>query len=339
MGELNGYLAECRALVGEEIRRVVPSDSPDTGGLYAMVLDYPMREAKGLRPALCIATSRMLGASLDEALPTAAALELYHNAFLVHDDVEDGSILRRGRPTLQAMVGVPTAVNVGDGMLALAMRPLLENTRHLGVRRALKVLDELVTMAQLSAEGQAAELSWVRHPERRVRERDYLRMVYRKTARYSFVTPVRCGVFIAEAGAHERALLRFAALLGIAFQIQDDALNLDESPRLGKERAGDLWEGKRTLMLIHALERATETERQEASRVLSLPRGEKTEEDVSVLLDLIARTGGRAYALEVAARHADRARVVLSGLARALPETSHLRFLYNLSRFVLERAW
>ena len=91
-------------------------------------MEYPLREAKGLRPALCIATCRALGGSLEAVLPSAAVLELYHNAFLIHDDVEDGSERRRGMPTLHRDHGAPIAINVGDAMLGLALSPLLDNT-------------------------------------------------------------------------------------------------------------------------------------------------------------------------------------------------------------------
>ena len=85
--------------------------------LFNLMLDYPLRDAKALRPALCIATCRALGGQLEEVLPSAAVLEFFHNAFLIHDDIEDQSELRRGAPTLHYAHGVPIAVNVGDAML------------------------------------------------------------------------------------------------------------------------------------------------------------------------------------------------------------------------------
>jgi geranylgeranyl diphosphate synthase type II len=88
------------------------------------MLDYPLREAKALRPAMCIATCRALGGSTEGVLQSATVLELYHNAFLIHDDVEDESEKRRDGTTLHRAHGVPVAINVGDGMLALALEPL-----------------------------------------------------------------------------------------------------------------------------------------------------------------------------------------------------------------------
>src|SRR5262245_12205515 len=119
--ELDSYLAEARELVMAEICSGLPRDERLKSVLYDPMLDYPLRAAKGLRPALCIATCRMLGGPLEGVLRSAAVLELFHNAFLIHDDIEDGSEMRRRGPTLHRKLGTPIAVNVGDAMLALAL--------------------------------------------------------------------------------------------------------------------------------------------------------------------------------------------------------------------------
>jgi geranylgeranyl diphosphate synthase type II len=191
--DLSEYLAECRALVIAEIERFVPPIRQAEAGFYDLMRDYPLRRAKALRPALCVASCRALGGAMEAVLPSAAALELYHNAFLIHDDVEDGSWVRREEPTLHVKHGVPIAVNVGDGMLALALAPLLENTRLLGLGKALRILRLVARMARESAEGQALELGWVRARRWDLRDMDYIRMVHKKTSYYSFVTPMLIG--------------------------------------------------------------------------------------------------------------------------------------------------
>src|SRR5262245_62243345 len=124
------------------------------------MLDYPLREAKGLRPALAIATCRALGGKVDAVLPTAAVLELYHNAFLIHDDVEDDSLMRRGRAALHQDHGIPVAINVGDAMLALSLEPLLKNMAVIGLGPSLLILQAVARMTRESVEGQALELEW-----------------------------------------------------------------------------------------------------------------------------------------------------------------------------------
>lgn len=272
--DLTSYLDDCRTLVTEEIRRIIPMDDRYRSILYDLMLDYPLREGKALRPALCIATCRALGGKLESVLRSAAVLELYHNAFLIHDDIEDESLMRRGSPTLQRQHGVPVAVNVGDGMLALTLKPLLENIGVVGLGPALRILAAVSQMVQESVHGQAMELDWVRRSEWDIDEDDYVQMVVLKTGWYSFITPMIIGGIGAKL-EQERLddLAEFARLLSVAFQIQDDVLNLSgEEVTYGKEIGGDLWEGKRTVVLLHLMRNATESERCEVRRILNLPR-------------------------------------------------------------------
>jgi geranylgeranyl diphosphate synthase type II len=274
VSDLNAYLADCRLLALEEIRRIIPHDQHYRAILYDLMLDYPLRAAKGLRPALCIATCRALGGSLEEVLPSAAVLELYHNAFLIHDDVEDGSAIRRDRPTLHRAYGVPIAVNVGDAMLGLALRPLLDNMRLIGMGKALRILQVVARMVRESSEGQALELAWIRDRRWELSDASYMRMVYKKTSWYTFITPVMIGSIIAGLAPERAWTLRvFAALLGIAFQIQDDILNLTtEAVQYGKDVVGDLWEGKHTLIVMHMMRVASRSDRELARSILTKPR-------------------------------------------------------------------
>jgi geranylgeranyl diphosphate synthase type II len=348
---LLAYMEECRGRVVDEIREIVPRDARAGGLLYELMLDYPLRGGKALRPALCIATCRALGGHLESVLRSSAVLELYHNAFLIHDDVEDGSDLRRNQRTLHRLHGVPIAVNVGDGMLALTMEPLLENIELVGLGRALRILRVVARMARESAEGQMMELDWVRRADWSPADRSYLRMVYKKTCWYTFIAPVLVGGIAAGARESELAdLARFVTPLGIAFQIQDDVLNLvGEASRYGKEIDGDLWEGKHTLLLIHAVRRASHEQRREALRILSRPRpgeglragpvagGVKSEQDVAFLRELVLRGGGVDYARAVARRHADRARRSFERIGAGLPGSVHRDFLESLVDFVVAR--
>ncbi|WP_437962105.1 polyprenyl synthetase family protein [Sorangium sp. So ce119] len=330
------YLGECRELALAEIERFIPRRQPRDIPFYDLMRDYPLRRAKALRPALAVATCRALGGSMEAVLPTAAALELYHNAFLIHDDVEDGSLRRRDEPTLHVKHGVPIAVNIGDGMLALALGPLLDNTRLLGLGKALRVLRLVSRMARESAEGQAMELAWVRGARWDLRDADYLRMVHKKTSYYSFITPMLAGGIAA--GAPEEVLRRLfvlAARLGSAFQIQDDVLNLAAEPQAyGKEIGGDLWEGKHTLILLHLLRSATPEERAEIHVILRKERPRSAEVDAAAraFADLLAgmEAGGRLAPdarLEI-----ERARAAVDGGERAIRTSTDVTRLFQLLR-------
>ena len=168
---LDDYLALCKDACDGEIKRLYGPGERGSSGLYDLILDYPLRGGKALRPALSIATCLGLGGHLEAILPTAATLELYHNAFLIHDDIEDESWWRRGKPTLHIDHGVPIAVNVGDAMLSLSLQPLLDNVERVGLGPALRILRAVAHMTRQTVEGQALELEWVRSNTWRARRR------------------------------------------------------------------------------------------------------------------------------------------------------------------------
>lgn len=333
------YLTECRALVSEHLSEYLPRQSRYRTVLYDRMLEYPLRHAKALRPSLCIATCRAFGGSLSQVIPSAVAVELLHNGFLVHDDVEDGSLLRRGAPTLHTAYGVPIAINIGDGLLALALRPLLANTQYVGLGKSLRILELVANAVQESVEGQAIELDWVRCGTLALRDSDYWHMAYKKTCFYTFVLPMQIGGIIAETSqALLRRIRKFAIYLGIAFQIHDDILNLcAEQKNYGKEIGGDLWEGKRTLILLHALRVASDSERQLACRKLSMSREEKREDDVAVLDNLVRKYDSIAYAQRFAAQCAHKAAHLLTGEVVQLIPSIHLDFLRHLVDYVIQR--
>lgn len=346
--DIADYLAEVRGLVLAEIDRIIPSGTRHEADLYDLMRDYPLREAKGLRPALCYAVCRALGGPAEAVLPTAAVFELYHNAFLIHDDVEDGSLLRRDQPTLHVAHGVPIAINVGDAMLALCLGPLLENTRLLGVGKALRILEVIARMARESAEGQAMELGWIRRRTWSLDDRDYYRMVHKKTTWYSFLAPMLVGVIVAGAAPRmERQLRLLASLMGVAFQIQDDILNLiaDAQP-YGKELAGDLWEGKHTLIVIALIRRASSRDRATVEAILEKRRPEsehdtgpdtKTEDEIALLQTLITDHGCIDYASQRAAARAERAARLFASVRPSLAPSVHADFLAGLMHYLVAR--
>ena len=337
---LDAYLEDCRNLVLEEIERTVPKDPRYRTILYDLMLDYPRRRAKALRPALLIATARALGGTLEGVLRTAAVLELYHNAFLIHDDVEDGSLLRRGRGTMHVEHGVPIAVNVGDAILALALQPLLDNMEILGLGKAIRVMQIVARMARESAEGQALELDWIRRSWFDLRDADYVRMVYKKTCWYTFIAPIVLGATIAGAGASGVAeLRRFAGLVGIAFQIQDDMLNLvPDEGGYGKEFAGDLYEGKHTLMILHVIRSAAPSERAVLESFLRKERADRTADEVAWILGRMEHHGSLAHARAIAGAMVDRAGRALSTTASWMPASAHRAFLEGITNYVVDRA-
>lgn len=337
---LFNYLAECKGLVLDEIQSLVP-EGRYRPILYDYMLEYPLRLGKGFRPSLCIATCRACGGRLQDVLNTSAALELFHNGFLIHDDVEDGSHSRRGGPTLHAKYGVPIAVNVADGMFALCLGPLLANTELIGLGKSLRILQLIARMARETVEGQAIELDWVRRGILNLRDRDYFLMTYKKTCWYTFITPCQVGGIVADLDDRKLAILRkFGRYIGVAFQIQDDVLNLvaDEN-RYGKEIGGDFWEGKRTLMAIHFMRTCSPAERERAAAVFVKPREEKTEQEIEYLYELLSKYNSIGYARSVARALAGKARMILDSTAEWMPPSVHRDFLLGMTDYVISRDW
>lgn len=308
--------------------------------LYSLVADYPRRGGRMLRPSLCIATARAFGSDLGDALHSAVALELLHNAFLVHDDVEDGSEERRGRPTLHATHGIPIAVNVGDALALLSFQALIDSRKTLGLSLTMRILEETQRMAQETVEGQAIELGWRRDNAVHLDDGDYLRMTLKKTCWYTAIFPSRVGALIGTRDTVDlERFVRFGFFLGAAFQIQDDLLNLTgERARYGKELGGDLSEGKRTLILLHLLRSAQDHERIRITELLALPRIERSTTDIDWVLDLMNTYGSIDYARQVAHGLAGAALHEFSLTYGDLPDSRDKRFIEALPSWVLARA-
>ena len=307
--------------------------------LHELVVDYPRRGGKMLRSSLCIAHARVFGAEPELAMLTAAAIEMLHNALLVHDDIQDGSEQRRGRPTLHAEHGVPLALNAGDMLMLHSLRPLMDNTERIGERLALNVLLETEVMARESAEGQALELGWRDLNDTEVTESDYLRMVLKKTAWFSTIYPARVGAIIGSNGRVDPSIfMNFGFFLGAAFQIQDDLLNLVGDESYGKELGGDLYEGKRTLMLIHLRRSCSTKEQARFDRIMALPRRKRTAAHVNWIRANMERNGSIDYARTVAQSLVGAAQYEFDRVYGDLPDSRDKRFIAALIPWVLERS-
>src|SRR6202451_4752542 len=150
-------LREYGELTRAAVRDYLPAREPRRY-LYDLVADYPERGGKRRRPSLCIAPARAFGARLEEALLTAVSTELLHNALLIHDDIQDESEERRGRPTLHVLHGVPLALNAGDMLSLMSLKPLIQNRELIGETFTTRIIEETERMADECAEGRGCVL-------------------------------------------------------------------------------------------------------------------------------------------------------------------------------------
>jgi geranylgeranyl diphosphate synthase type II len=311
---------------------------PPAPFLDELLADYPSRGGKMLRPSICIANARAFGGSLEAAVRGAAAVEILHTGLLIHDDIQDGSELRRGRPTLHALHGAPLAINAGDAMIFSALRPLIDALRPAGAQVAAQVLDISMTMARETAEGQALELGWRDRNIVDLEEADYFRMALKKTAWMGMIWPAQLGLLLGSGGrADPQSVVRFGYFLGVAFQIEDDLRNLSVDPGYGKEMNGDLFEAKRTLMLIHVRKACSEDERARLDAFLAQPREERSPDEVHWLAGLMQRLGSIDHARSVAAALAGAASHEFDLAYGRLPDSADRSFIAGLVPWIFAR--
>jgi len=331
-------LADYRKRVLAVMQRYIPDKEPRRY-LYDLAKVYPSRPSKGLRPALCIASALAHGSTLSDALPTAASLELVHNAFLIHDDVEDRSQQRRGAATIQAEFGPSIAVNVGDAMNAMSIRPLADNCDLLGPTVAGEIMLEFESMVRHTVEGQAIELGWIRDRVSDLKPSDYFRMVLKKTCYYTCIYPLRTGAIVGTRRRLVHGFEYFGYYLGASFQIQDDLLNLigDEAV-YGKEIGGDLLEGKRTLMLIHLRSHARRGDRGVVDDYLVSDPLTRTSSDCRRILQLMEKYGSLDYARSSARALCGAAIREFHVAFGGQPESTAKEFIRNLIPYMVTRT-
>jgi geranylgeranyl diphosphate synthase, type II len=289
---VEGRLREVGRVVRNSMLDAMPDGEP-VQWLYGPMREYPSRPGKALRPALCLSAGRAFGAKGNDLLGIAVAIELLHNAFLVHDDIADGSEMRRGRPTLAASYGMAAALNAGDAIAIVSSQVLRRATRPLGRDLADLVWGEFDTMALRTLEGQATEIGWQTDHVEGIGPEDYLDLIMHKTCWYTTIHPLRVGAIVGSRGTVELTpLVRFGFHFGAAFQIRDDLLNLVGEEKLyGKEILGDLYEGKRTLPLVHLLSSAKEADRALVGDYLRRTRAERSPELVLTIRKLMDHYG------------------------------------------------
>jgi len=272
---------------------------PDT--LYKPIIDLLERGGKRLRPSLCLMACELVGGEIKKALPTAICIEFFHNFSLAHDDIEDESKLRRGKPALHIKYGIPVALNAGDGLYALCYEALKDNESLLGVERAWKIFEEIAELCVVLSEGQAMDLEFKERKE--MSESKVIEMLKKKTAKL-FAVSAKCGA-IAGGASYETAAELGSAWedIGIAFQIRDDILNVvGEEGKYGKRIGEDIAEGKPSLLLINCLEHCEAREKEKLFGCFHNYDKVKIEE----VVNLFKKYGSIDYSEEIAMRYLHR---------------------------------
>jgi octaprenyl-diphosphate synthase len=272
---------------------------------------------------LLLLSSKLIGDGGESAIRMGAVVELIHAATLVHDDVIDAAQTRRGRPSTNVQWGNHTCVLAGDWLYMQAFQIALRE-------RNFHVLDLLIGLTQMMVEGELLQLDRIGRIN--VTEADCMELVDRKTA-CLFTVCAMLGALVAGADSQtEEKLGEYAWNLGMAFQLVDDVLDFTAREKtLGKPVGGDLREGKVTLPLVYALERASADERRSVERVLADRHYENV--PLQQVLGLIEKYNGIERVRERAQAFTDKARQVIG----EFPESPYQRALHGITDLVTDR--
>ena len=287
---------------------------------------------KRLRPALCLLTCEHLGGEPERALPFALAAEMLHNVFLIHDDIEDGDTMRRDQATLWVHLDLANAINIGDYLISTAYRLLL--TSRLDSATILRLLDIYSLTFQKTVEGQALDINLRGCDTFDVAQ--YYRIVQLKTAYYLTFNLVGGAIVAGMDGEVIEQLWELGRLLGPAFQIRDDIIDLTNGKGRGGEIGCDIREGKPSILFAYALERLGPhtTERQQLLDIIRKPREQTTSHDVDTVIQLYNDVGALDFATVECRRLIDNAFTLIAGLP--LEDTGKALFR-EISRFIIDR--
>jgi len=264
-------------------------------GLTDQIWEFLDRGGKRWRPVLMISACKALNGSEKLALKFAPLVEFVHEGTLLVDDVEDNADTRRGKPAMHKIYGIDCAVNTGNAMYFIPLALLYKNKQNLPDEKLVKIYNIYAQeMLRLSV-GQAMDIWWHKGKKRFITEEEYLQMCAYKTgvlARFA----AKLGAILADASKRKiDALGQFGESLGIAFQIQDDILNIaPKSKQWGKELGEDITEGKRTLLVIRALKVLPKKDSEKLLRILDSHT--KNKRIVNQAIALIKKSGAIDFA-------------------------------------------
>ncbi len=292
--------------------------------LYAPIIYSMSGGGKRLRPTLLLLTAEAFGSDVEGAMPAAMAVEVFHNFTLLHDDIMDNADMRRGKPSVYAKWGGNVAILSGDAMLITAYKYLSQ----LNGEQLSRVMPLFNTMALEVCEGQQYDMDFEGKAEVSVEE--YIRMIELKTSALLSGSAM-IGATLAGASEEDaKRVYRFATELGLAFQLQDDMLDSYGDEALGKKIGGDILEGKQTYLMVQAMNRASESER-EILRTTHLRNDIDNSKKIATVKALYDKLDVKRLTEQQIELRFERALSVLDSLSIAGERIQHLRdFARNL---------
>ncbi len=302
---------------------IIRTSLSTTDPLMGRVVDQYLRtKGKQIRPLLVLLSARLFGAINNSTLHAAASLEMLHNATLIHDDVVDNADYRRRTPTLNKDFDNRIAVLVGDFFVSTALQEAIQT----------EDMKAVVSVAELGKELSLGEIDQISNArDRSIDEARYFDVISKKTASL-FMKCVKMGAETSNATPEQiDALVEYARLLGLCFQIKDDIFDYYEDKEVGKPTGNDLRENKVSLPLIYAVN-STSGEESDTMRALLL-RGDLSDDEISVLIEFAKSHGGIDYAYGVM----EEMRLKADSLLESLPANEWRDDFAELFDFTIRR--
>ncbi len=319
------YVSSNKNQIYSKIMEYLPLKEPKEH--YIMVRDYSERQGGYRRPGLIMLTGQMFGAKPEDLILPAAAMQISEDWILIHDDIEDNSELRRGKPALHKLYGSELAINAGDAVHMAMWKMLKDYIEMKGLKKGGVIYDKFYKMLEYTVEGQYIETNFIYNVRSiaSASEDLYIRIASSKTGYYTVYGPMQIGALVA--GQKDSTLDMLKEIghpAGIAFQITDDILDMIADEKVfGKKRYGDLYEGKLTLIILYTYRKANAFEREKMEKIFSKRREQKSEEEIFFLADLVDKYGGINFAKEKAKHYANLSKKAFEKYEGKLPNNQY----------------
>ncbi|MFP8888866.1 polyprenyl synthetase family protein [Natrialbaceae archaeon A-CW2] len=302
------------------------------------IWDLLERGGKRWRAVLFLVFIEAFGEDPEGYLPYAIIPEILHNGTIIVDDVEDGAAIRRGEPALHHVHGEDVALNAGNAMYFLPLKILTHNPANLSEETRLRAYDMLMYELNRTHLGQGMDICWHNESAVRISTQQYLEMSACKTGCLGRIVARLAAIVTEQPAEIETAVATYAEQTSIAFQIGDDILDIENSlgraGDFGKEFGNDIREGKKTLLVLHAIETADTDRAARLEKILAT--GENTDAEITEALQILEDAGSIDYAKERALELAGQARTEIHGIEDEL-EPEPVEKLLSFTEFVVER--
>ncbi len=321
---LGNYSSDIIKTIEDELAVITPNN------LQEASIYLTKAGGKMLRPSLSLITAEAVGGKRDNALKAGSAIELIHTFSLIHDDIMDDDDMRRGMPSVHKVWGEDVAILAGDTLFSKAFEIIINSNPEINTPAQInKALATVADACVKICEGQASDMGFEDRFD--VSEEEYMEMIFKKTGAL-IAAATKVGAIMG--GASDEvvdAMYEYGRLIGLAFQIQDDYLDLaSDEETLGKPIGSDIGKGKMTIIAINGLSSAGD----DSEKLLEILKDDNnSQEDIDLAIEILTKCGAIEYARNLALDSVNQAKEVLE----VLPDSSSKQVLSDIADFVLER--